>query len=241
LTGVPASAQISITVTLNGNSAKLEGREDEDEDEDGNDEGSVSTCRELPVADVHPPGIDDQDGRNTKFKTASAHRSRTARKSKWKAPTKPTTRCREEGRNRLSQRLPRVSIDFQSKRSAFRRRPSHNPHKKLAHGEQSGCISISFANSNVRELSKEDERCEPGSAPRKRRAARVEQARAERFGETRAAIDGRAAPEPDQDAPASERKEAAVRGDVSNSPPSSQTIFDLRTVTAGPAAASRFV
>jgi hypothetical protein len=42
LTGVPASAQISITVTLNGNSAKLEGREDE-EDEDGNElEGTVS-------------------------------------------------------------------------------------------------------------------------------------------------------------------------------------------------------
>jgi len=42
LTGVPASAQINITVTLNGNSARLEDRED-DQDEDGNElEGSVS-------------------------------------------------------------------------------------------------------------------------------------------------------------------------------------------------------
>ena len=43
LTGIPASAHVSITVSLNGNSARLEGRDDEDEDEDGNDiEGSVS-------------------------------------------------------------------------------------------------------------------------------------------------------------------------------------------------------
>jgi hypothetical protein len=41
LTGIPASAQISITVSLNGNSARLEERDDDDED--GNElEGSVS-------------------------------------------------------------------------------------------------------------------------------------------------------------------------------------------------------
>jgi uncharacterized protein DUF5666 len=47
LTNVPASAQINITVTLNGNSAKLEDREDEndDNDEDKNEgdlEGVIS-------------------------------------------------------------------------------------------------------------------------------------------------------------------------------------------------------
>jgi hypothetical protein len=40
LNNVPANAQISITVTLNGNSAKLETRDDEDEN-DGNDAGEL--------------------------------------------------------------------------------------------------------------------------------------------------------------------------------------------------------
>ena len=54
LTGVPASSQISSTVTLNGNSARLEDRNDdndEDEKDDGDLEGVVSnksgTCPSL--------------------------------------------------------------------------------------------------------------------------------------------------------------------------------------------------
>lgn len=54
LNNVPANAQISITVTLNGNSAKLENRDDKDENDDndaGELEGTVSnksgTCPTL--------------------------------------------------------------------------------------------------------------------------------------------------------------------------------------------------
>lgn len=45
LTGVPASAQISITVSLNGNSARLESeeRDDDDNKDEGDLEGSVSS------------------------------------------------------------------------------------------------------------------------------------------------------------------------------------------------------
>ena len=38
LTGIPASGQINITVSLNGNSARLEDREDDDNDDDGDDD-----------------------------------------------------------------------------------------------------------------------------------------------------------------------------------------------------------
>jgi hypothetical protein len=54
LNNVPANAQISITVTLNGNSAKLENRDDGDENDDNNEgelEGAISnksgTCPTL--------------------------------------------------------------------------------------------------------------------------------------------------------------------------------------------------
>ena len=41
LSNVPANAQISITVTLNGNSAKLENRDDDDNGNDENDAGEL--------------------------------------------------------------------------------------------------------------------------------------------------------------------------------------------------------
>jgi hypothetical protein len=68
LTGVPASAQISITVTLNGNSAKLEGREDE-EDEDANElEGTVSNkSGNCPSLTFTVQGTTVTTDGNTKF------------------------------------------------------------------------------------------------------------------------------------------------------------------------------
>ena len=54
LTNVPASAQINITVTLNGNSAKLEDREDENDDENDKDEGDLEGVVSNKTSDMCP-------------------------------------------------------------------------------------------------------------------------------------------------------------------------------------------
>jgi hypothetical protein len=73
LNNVPANAQISITVTLNGNSAKLDNRDDEDENDDNNAgelEGTVSnksgTC---PTLTFTVQGSTVTTDGNTKFES----------------------------------------------------------------------------------------------------------------------------------------------------------------------------
>jgi uncharacterized protein DUF5666 len=71
LSNVPANAQISITVTLNGNSAKLENRDDEDENDDndaGELEGTVSNkTGNCPTLTFTVQGSTVTTDGNTKF------------------------------------------------------------------------------------------------------------------------------------------------------------------------------
>jgi Domain of unknown function (DUF5666) len=71
LNNVPANAQISITVTLNGNSAKLENRDDEDENDDNNAgdmEGTVSNkSGNYPTLTFTVQGSPVTTDANTKF------------------------------------------------------------------------------------------------------------------------------------------------------------------------------
>jgi Domain of unknown function (DUF5666) len=71
LNNVPANAQISITVTLNGNSAKLENRDDEDENDDndaGELEGTVSNkSGNCPTLTFTVQGSTVTTDGNTKF------------------------------------------------------------------------------------------------------------------------------------------------------------------------------
>jgi hypothetical protein len=79
LNGVPASAQLSITVTLNGNSARLESEEpdddgeDDSEDNDGDEVKGIVSNRSgnCPTISFSVPGTTVMTNSNTKFEDGS--------------------------------------------------------------------------------------------------------------------------------------------------------------------------